>query len=482
MPKVFISYSHDSETHKARVLALAQALRRHGIDVELDQFHTHRIVDWPNWCREQMQKADIVLCICTTDYRNRINRDAPPEEGKGVYWEGTLLIKEFYRKKGNDRFLAVLLAPESKDSIPDFLQNETYCQLTNFDKSDAGFVQLYRILTGQPGAVPEPLGPVWHLNESGYVDTLATKSETGTTSDPAKSATGKTGSDSNTNRRDSGGNTKWYWRTWVAALLLVIAGLTAWWLWFIPWRELQAAQAEYDHGNLVGARGVLEAHPQRWENNAAAQFLLGVIAMRQDESQRALMYYERAARLDSSAPQYRGNLATTKLRIDDSPKSRKEAQKVFADILDGSQPFMLAAVEWLRLELLRDRGPDWAAINSRIAIGDNWMNEAAMNQPWNRLFWRFPDQTGEMQRLIYDNDNPVKRDDRQCYWYHLKLLTMYLHKTGPLPAWHDQCLVSQPARIVLAADILRIKLAHPEWQTRLHEAAAEMGLPGSTDI
>jgi len=39
MPRVFVSYSHDSPEHSARVLALAQALRGHGIDVELDQFH-----------------------------------------------------------------------------------------------------------------------------------------------------------------------------------------------------------------------------------------------------------------------------------------------------------------------------------------------------------------------------------------------------------------------------------------------------------
>ena len=34
MPKVFISYSHDSPEHSARVLEFANALRGHGVDAE----------------------------------------------------------------------------------------------------------------------------------------------------------------------------------------------------------------------------------------------------------------------------------------------------------------------------------------------------------------------------------------------------------------------------------------------------------------
>jgi hypothetical protein len=40
--KVFISYSHDSPEHSARVLELANALRAGGLHVELDQFETSR--------------------------------------------------------------------------------------------------------------------------------------------------------------------------------------------------------------------------------------------------------------------------------------------------------------------------------------------------------------------------------------------------------------------------------------------------------
>lgn len=39
MPKVFISYSHDSPDYSARVLELANALRGHGVDAELNHYH-----------------------------------------------------------------------------------------------------------------------------------------------------------------------------------------------------------------------------------------------------------------------------------------------------------------------------------------------------------------------------------------------------------------------------------------------------------
>ncbi|MBK6958070.1 MAG: hypothetical protein IPH22_06480 [Nitrosomonas sp.] len=38
MPKVFISYSHDSNEHRQQVLALADRLNENDIDCEIDQY------------------------------------------------------------------------------------------------------------------------------------------------------------------------------------------------------------------------------------------------------------------------------------------------------------------------------------------------------------------------------------------------------------------------------------------------------------
>lgn len=37
-PRVFISYSHDSDTHRQQVLALSERLRAHGVETFLDQY------------------------------------------------------------------------------------------------------------------------------------------------------------------------------------------------------------------------------------------------------------------------------------------------------------------------------------------------------------------------------------------------------------------------------------------------------------
>jgi hypothetical protein len=49
-PRVFISYSHESEEHADRVLALADRLRAEGIEATLDQYEISPDEGWPMWC------------------------------------------------------------------------------------------------------------------------------------------------------------------------------------------------------------------------------------------------------------------------------------------------------------------------------------------------------------------------------------------------------------------------------------------------
>ena len=57
-PRVFLSYSHDSDEHRDRVLALADRLRADGIDAHLDQYETSPAEGWPRWMRRQIRDAD----------------------------------------------------------------------------------------------------------------------------------------------------------------------------------------------------------------------------------------------------------------------------------------------------------------------------------------------------------------------------------------------------------------------------------------
>lgn len=159
-PRVFISYSHDSLQHSRRVLTFAQALRSNGIDVELDQFHQDEILDWPRWCSKQCsrEQSDFILCVCTAEYFRRIEGSIPPERGRGVYWEGSLLDDEIYDAKRNRRILPVLFDDEAADAIPRFLRGWTFCRLGAFSLLDDGYEKMIRILTGQARVLKSDLG------------------------------------------------------------------------------------------------------------------------------------------------------------------------------------------------------------------------------------------------------------------------------------------------------------------------------------
>jgi hypothetical protein len=160
--RALISYSHDSPEHSARVLQFAQALRRNGIAVELDQSHAEEIVDWPRWCRPQISRelCDFALCVCTAEYERRIEGRVPPQRGNGVYWEGALLDDEIYDAKGRPRLMPILFDAKPDASTPRFLRGWTLCRLSDPELTDPGFGFLVRIPTGQASVVEVEQGQV----------------------------------------------------------------------------------------------------------------------------------------------------------------------------------------------------------------------------------------------------------------------------------------------------------------------------------
>jgi len=64
-PKVFISYSHDSPAHAAKVLALSNRLRGNGIDAVVDQYEPFPPRGWIEWMKHQVRDAQFILVVCT---------------------------------------------------------------------------------------------------------------------------------------------------------------------------------------------------------------------------------------------------------------------------------------------------------------------------------------------------------------------------------------------------------------------------------
>jgi tetratricopeptide (TPR) repeat protein len=151
-PKVFISYSHDSQEHADRVLELSDHLRADGIDCILDQYEDAPPEGFPRWMDRQIRAADYVLMICTPTYYRRVMGEEEPGKGHGVAWESTLIYQYIYNAgTSNTRFIPVLLEGGLESDIPVPWQGVKYYR----PMTQEGYEELYRRLTEQP-LTPKP--------------------------------------------------------------------------------------------------------------------------------------------------------------------------------------------------------------------------------------------------------------------------------------------------------------------------------------
>jgi hypothetical protein len=91
-PRVFVSYSHDSQEHRQNIADFTQELRRQGIDAQVDQFvESAPPLSWPAWMTDQIEGADLVLLVITETYARRFRGHEAPGRGLGVRWEGAII-------------------------------------------------------------------------------------------------------------------------------------------------------------------------------------------------------------------------------------------------------------------------------------------------------------------------------------------------------------------------------------------------------
>ena len=147
MTRVFFSYSHDSEEHRERVLALSERLRKDGIETLLDQYvNGSPKQGWPRWMLDQLDAATFVLVVCTETYYRRFRGHEVPGKGKGVDWEGALITQEIYDSRSRTlKFVPVFLSAAVEHCIPEPLRSGTHYALTSED----AYERLYDFLLDQ---------------------------------------------------------------------------------------------------------------------------------------------------------------------------------------------------------------------------------------------------------------------------------------------------------------------------------------------
>ena len=144
MPKpVFLSYRHESDTHRARVRHLAERLETAGLLVVLDQFAQEREFrgggpdqGWPSWSISHAgDDNNKVLIIASAGWFKCYEKKEVPGSGLGAAAEAGIIQQRLYNKAGENPDIRIVAFDRSDLTLPLELQRYHYFVDPN-DSSD----------------------------------------------------------------------------------------------------------------------------------------------------------------------------------------------------------------------------------------------------------------------------------------------------------------------------------------------------------
>jgi formylglycine-generating enzyme required for sulfatase activity len=152
-PRVFLSYSHDSEAHRAWVRELAERLVQGGVEVTLDQWDLRPGGDVVRFMDLGIRDADRVLMVCTANYV------AKAEERKGgAGYEGMVVTGHVARATDTIKFVPIVRGNSGEPLVPGFLGQRLWLDFRNDGLFEERLEELLRELHGAPRHPKPPLG------------------------------------------------------------------------------------------------------------------------------------------------------------------------------------------------------------------------------------------------------------------------------------------------------------------------------------
>lgn len=152
-PRVFISYSHDSDIHKEWVRKLASDLRESGIDAILDQWDVRLGDDLAAFMESGITSSDRVIAICSENYVLKAN------EGQGgVGYEKMIVTGELVKNLGTNKFIPLVRGNNTPNKVPVCLSSRAYINLEDDNEYEARLKELVRDIYGVPENEKPPLG------------------------------------------------------------------------------------------------------------------------------------------------------------------------------------------------------------------------------------------------------------------------------------------------------------------------------------
>ena len=132
IPKVFISYAHESEQLSDQVLSFSNELRSLGIDAEIDQYEEAPAQGWAKWMLQQIDESDFVLVVASPIYYARSKGSNNESKGLGAKWETTQIIQNVYENVNNNtKYIPIFFESGSEQYILDPLKPYTYYDISN---------------------------------------------------------------------------------------------------------------------------------------------------------------------------------------------------------------------------------------------------------------------------------------------------------------------------------------------------------------
>lgn len=142
-PKVFLSYSWESDVHRGWVEGLAARLRNCGVETVLDKWNLEPGDQLPYFMETSIRESLFVLCVCTPAYKAKF-------DGRrgGVGFEANLISGEALAVGNERKFIGLHRSGEWTEAAPAWLLGKRALDFLGDRYPEASFEELVSTLHG----------------------------------------------------------------------------------------------------------------------------------------------------------------------------------------------------------------------------------------------------------------------------------------------------------------------------------------------
>lgn len=143
IPTVFISYSWDSENHKAWVRKLSEELSLHGIRTIIDQKDLQLGDHLTLFMERSIKESDFILIICTPTYKEKADRRIG-----GVGYEESIITSDVLINLNNRKYITVLASGNWISSVPTWAESKYGADLSSEGTYKNEFAKIVSAILG----------------------------------------------------------------------------------------------------------------------------------------------------------------------------------------------------------------------------------------------------------------------------------------------------------------------------------------------